>query len=476
MSSDIENSNFYNYLYDNRDLIKKLIFAYGQGKAVEIITNRLYQKQKEKNQKKISSSKSKMSKNKKVSTKKNFKKPKNSSKTKWKFKRRKVSKIKQLNVKADTEGYFKTYKKQKVSKKIQNKINRFFKLQYTPFSKVWELAYTDTVPGSTDNCKYMWFTGSTMSEISEAWSKFTVPTTITHKLNDSWNTTTNTAYQAIGGEQLLYWAQSSMNYQIYNPANYDMTVVIYDIICKQDTQGTVSSLSINNITQNDDYVRLSQVGDFNPVNCMYQSTIPHSAYYPTTNIDTPTGYPAQISDATQLETFNIQMSPTNSYKFNLYWKIIKKRVIKLQPGATFTHVFTYKPKFLMERAKWYYNYPDQFRNNQTDYQKLLTSGLKNITCGSLFKYYGQISGSTYTKNDDHEMDDKNKVVNLSGRLMIKCSFENRWYYGVGNVKFQMKGNIGYNNPGDEEKFLVVNDVSIKEAEDEPAGYENVDID
>ena len=475
MSSDIENSNFYNYLYDNRDLIKKLILAYGQGKAVEIITDKLYKKQKEKNQKKIKN-KFKMSKKQRVSTKRKTKNSKNNDPTKWKFKRKKAKKYRQLNVKSDQDAYLKTYKKQKVSKKLQNKINRFFKLQNSPYSKVWELAYTDTVPGATDSCKYMWFTGSTMSEISEAWSHFSVPTSINTFLNDSWNTQTNSRFQVFGGEQMIYWAQSSMNYQIYNPANYDMTVVIYDIVCKQDTQGTVDSLSINNKTANNDYARLSEVADFNPINCIYQSTIGHSAYYPSLSVETPANFPAQISDDTQLSPFNIQMAPTNSYKFNLYWKVIKKRVIKLQPGATFTHVFTYKPKYLMERAKWYYNYPDQFRNTQNDYQKLITSGLKNITCGTLFKYYGQISGSTKTNSSNNEMDDRNKVVNLSGRLMIKCSFENKWYYGVGNTKFKLKGNIGYNNPGDEEKYLVVNDVSIKTAEDEPAGQENNDYD
>lgn len=174
-------------------------------------------------------------------------------------------------------------------------------------------------------------------------------------------------------DQAIYISKMTSKYELFNPTNYDMHVVIYDIICKEDTDKSVISANVNyqNIYNSSDSIKREGFNSDcdNPMSLFYRGTqnvpgtyapIDSNSYNPNTRTLVGSGYRGT-------DVFDIDFKPSSSYPFNMYWTIVKKRAFKLQPGATMHHKFVYRPKNLMNRDI-----------GHTNIQRVLIVNLNNI--------------------------------------------------------------------------------------------------
>lgn len=377
--------------------------------------------------------------------------------------RRWIAKGGVTNVKADVEGYDRTYYQQKVTDQQQKKINRRFNEGYSPFKDDYELGFQDTLPQCTNRAKWIWRCHNSLAFISKAFSY--QPT-----LNsDTGGITVGTGTQAFKSpEQSIYFHTFKTRYEIYNPTNYDINLVIYDIVCKQDTTNRCSDNFANpiqgiNLPNNKDPITLLNAGTSSQ---WYYAINPLTG---GTYADHAANYVA-VPDTQEKSLYDITYKPSESYPFNIYFTIVKKKTYKLQPGATMVHVFDHRPKALVNRGYWAYRYGKDQRVNDGDAFR----GIKDITSGCLFKYWGQVSGtgdSTMTGPSGtgaytNPQQDTTHVANLSGRLMFKEFVTNRWYLMNTKLTYTFKTNVNEYTPLDEEDLEVVNDVEIKNADDD----------
>ncbi|ORX36976.1 hypothetical protein BCR36DRAFT_243027, partial [Piromyces finnis] len=298
-------------------------------------------------------------------------------------KRRKYNRVR--NVKADVNGYTKTFKKQRVTKQQQRKINRAFKEGVSPYVIQDEFNYLDTKPGSTNAVKWVWECNATFRNLCDAWQM----TNVTDNQQASGNNNSfgpSVQYSQMTENNALYFSQHQYKYEIYNPTNYDMNLVIYDIICKEETPGSVErgGWDKRSTIQNE----LSSTDYFTPVNLMCRGNDGIADVVPGTGYTGDLAIVTDSSSRTGTDVFDIQMKPTDSYPFNVYWKVVKKRILRLQPGATHTHVFTYRPKMLLKRGYWAWKYKKHFKNISNT---MANAGIPGFTCGTLFKFWGQVS-------------------------------------------------------------------------------------
>ncbi|ORX36975.1 hypothetical protein BCR36DRAFT_461353 [Piromyces finnis] len=371
--------------------------------------------------------------------------------------RRRRFKGRAINVKEDREGYSKTFKKQKVTKQQQRKINRRFKNGYSPFKECIEDAFQETILQVTGKCKWIWRCHNHLEYLSKTFANWPCysgnPGTIpTYAKQDKYLTSPN---------QEVYFSQFKHTYEIYNPTNYDMNLVIYDIVAKQDSTDSVVNANYNY------YNDPANSAHRNPIRCIELGLSAGNGQY-TAYESSTTQYPI-VADSTAKELHDITLGPTESYPFNIYWTIVKKRTFKLQPGATMVHKFIHKPKALVSRGYWGYRYGKDMKMGDGDSRR----AIKDITSGCLFKYWGQVSGSAYSTGSGPTGDGQyvnmtqmhDQVTTLSGRIMFKEYIENKWYFMNERYTFTFKTDLNTYKPSDEEDLPVVNDAEVKPSTD-----------
>lgn len=368
---------------------------------------------------------------------------KNPTRSRIKLKKRKKTKInfKKLNVKNDVDKSTKTVYTQKVTRRQQRRINRKMRLDTNPYIRNYDNAIVETVPQQTNTCKWLWRTHSTLSNLTQAWDNFinndTVqPYTSNHNLNSN----------MISEDMAIYFYKFYTKYEILNPTNYDMHLVIYDIVCKDDTeQDSVSGYS------DAQFIDAFYQSKDNPIGLIHRGTQGFTTSSNTNVVEKPTNI--KIND--------IAIKPTDSYPFNIHYTIVGKKTVTLQPGASMYHHFIYKPKNLMTRGYWGYKYRQPYPNN---------IAVKGFTCGTLFKYWGQLSGDTTTYLDADssilQQSNPSAVVNLSGRLMLKEFHTQKWYCCKPKARYIQNTSGTTWRPTDEEQLPVVNAEMIVPAQDE----------
>lgn len=391
-----------------------------------------------------SKSKSASNKNKKV----NFKK-----KIYRKAKKYNKKRVKQINVDASKQLTTHSYVKRNVSYKKQKRINNKFLNGYSPFSSIYTNFYQETTKTDLDVSKYYWITRSTLREVYD----YTIKAAVAPGTQPGTEVSQANGMYVSGPDMSIYISKVKHSYEIHNPTNYDQTLVIYDVVCKNDTLQTCESSYFN--TANDNSIRsfnytLQQANqDYDPISLMklgeglVRGTVPAAG-----NV--------LVSDSTDLNFNDIKFTPTMAYPFNIYWRVVRKHIFTLQPGATVNHVFTYRPKQLITRGYLGYKYPAY---QQTNTNSTVPIGLRDITSGSLFKFWGQLVGS----GDDGDNSKHYEVVNLGGGLTIKSDIQVKWYRMDPKYKFTFR-EIQINNdpdsPMDASNLEVINNVTIKQAQ------------
>lgn len=327
-----------------------------------------------------------------------------------------------INVQEDKEFSNIIKRTQKVTRHQQKIINRRFKNGYSPFEKFITDQIQLTGESEFNKCKWIWRSAAGSEVIEECFANFP------HELLAPGGKQAITSeYYIRSRDQTIYFDKVNMKYEIMNPTNYDMNLVVYNIVYKENHQGSSSDGYYESSTNNN-----YSTGTANPIKLMQDGldSIQSSGYIVTT--------------PTNMLLNDINLKPTMSYPFNMYCKILKKQIFRLQPGATMTHIFKFKPKALINNGYVGYKY------KQNSLQPI-----KNVTCGCLFKFYGQISstGESGTANI-------RKVANASGRLTLKETREYKWYCMTPKYNYVFRNNTNEWAPTDE-TMEVVNDVTIK---------------
>ena len=316
-----------------------------------------------------------------------------------------------INVKEDKESYTKTYYRQPVTQQQQQIINKRFKNGYSPFKDFIQGRFQLTADSQYDKAKWVWRTINSLNYIQKIWN--TVPNPAGDQAPGTLTTTSSELYK-VGQDQSVYINAFKYRYEIYNPTNYDMNLVIYDIIYKNDTEYQVKPgyYETTSIRENYDIATCQ-----NPLALTFAGISGQSIRY----TETGTQYTG-VSDPTAKTNQDITLKPTESYPFNIHCKIVKKHTYRLQPGASMTHKFIHKPKCLLNRGYYVYKYAKNLNaiNSGTPATEAATRdiGVKDITSGCLFKVWGCVTGTNQTAH--------NEVVNLTGKLMFKEYVEVRW--------------------------------------------------
>jgi len=359
-----------------------------------------------------------------------------------------------INVKNDKDVVTRTYYKQKVTQQQQKIINKRFKNGYSPFKDCYINTFQETIPQTTGKCKWLWRCNNHLELLSKAFAYFPEFSTTTGA-RSVWNR--ENTYQN-SPEQTVYYNQFKYSYEIYNPTNYDMNLVIYDIVCKQDTTNSCASQNYN--VYNDP----NNASARNPIRLIELGLEAQYGEYTIAEQTAVEDYPI-VADSNAKTLHDINLKPTESYPFNIYFTIVKKHTYKLQPGATLHHKFIHKPKALVNRGYWGYRYGKDMEKNDGDSRR----GIKDITSGVLFKYWGQVAGTGHsslvgpdgTGNYSNASQVHTDVTTLSGRIVLKEEYQAKW--DCMDQKFTYTfNNTSIWKPRDEEELEVIgDDVPIK---------------
>ncbi|OUM64020.1 hypothetical protein PIROE2DRAFT_9323 [Piromyces sp. E2] len=287
-----------------------------------------------------------------------------------------------------------------------------FKNGYSPFKESIQGRFQLTTDAVYNKAKWIWRTVNSLNYIQKIWKSVPEPD---GDQAPGATIATGSDYYKFGQDQSVYINAFKYRYEIYNPTNYDMNLVIYDIVYKIDTDYHVKNAYYENDSSRENY---STTDTQNPMSLMFAGTSYGNIRYSETS-----GQSVGISDPTAKIIQDITLKPTESYPFNIHCKIIKKHTYRLQPGASMTHKFIHKPKCLLNRGYYMYKYAKNLNavdvvSNTNQEAATRDIALKDITSGCLFKVWGCVTG---TSSSDH-----NEVVNLTGKLMFKEYVEVRW--------------------------------------------------
>lgn len=326
--------------------------------------------------------------------------------------KRKIIQTRPYNVSASRDITSKTYKKQRVSRKQQRIINNRFKNGYSPFVDRVKNSLQLTVD-KPNLAKWIWRTGNNLKLIKKAFAHFP-----SDGISSGNILQTTSDFYLQSQEQSIYFSQIKYIYEIRNPNNYDITVTIYDIVYKEDSEE-----QSNNQVFNDENTPPSDLDNRDdPLALICRGLGNVTGYLQSGSDASAINNAVVVADPNSLASTTFGdplLKPTDSYPFNIYCKILKKRIYRLEPGATMTHIFTYKPKALLNRGYMGYKYKKQFASQGSNYNV----ALRNITCGCLFKVLGQVLNS----GNDTSTTDMNQVGYYSGNVALVETIENKWY-------------------------------------------------
>lgn len=351
---------------------------------------------------------------------------------KWKVRRwlknkkpYKVAKL--INVANNHEIEKKVVKVQKISNKQRNIVRKRFREGYSPF-KFRKTTYLQLItPGHYNVANWVSFLGLKVNEIYDYFKRF--------PHNDSNGSTITQAgdIYLVSESQSLYIGSVVETLEIVNPTNYDVNLVIYDFVYKDNV---INEIVGEHETLQDGSTSSSVHG---PIGLITRGLDP-------VNINNV----YDVADPTNLVGRRINLKPTDSYPFNIYCKIVKKTVYRLQPGASLKHIFVFKPRALINRGYFGYKFLKGSPSNGI---------MKDVTYGMICKTWGQIANSgDDTSNGGHE----SEVTNLPGNISFKRTQEIKWY-AMDSKYTYIRDEDNTWRPGDTERPEVVNDESIKVA-------------
>lgn len=379
-----------------------------------------------------------------------------------KARRRGISYGGTVNVKADAERWTRTYYKQKVTNLQQKRINKRFRSDNAS-KVVYENDYpiTETVPQQLNTCKWIWFCHNDLTFVRSAWSHFTPPAAEYTNLGNP-VVAGNSLAPIANKEQAIYFNKIRSIYEIFNPTNYDMNVTIYDIVCKEDHVRPIQTDMTKALVSFEENMGTDVINNnSNPIALMYHGS---------QGVEDPNGGWQVGRDNTGESIYDIQFKPSTSYPFNLTWTIVGKKNIRLQPGASFNHKFTYKCKNLMQRGYYGYQYMEHLNAGQNQVHTNTNTPVKGFTCGSLFKVWGQISGSTESGlvglDETPTQTIPKGVVNLSGRIMIKEFYKLEYYNCAPKYSYKMVNTTSTWRPEDEEELTIPTVIDMQPIQDE----------
>lgn len=300
-----------------------------------------------------------------------------------------------INVKNDNEFYNKIVRRQKLTKTQRRKVRNRFRNGYSPFeiNNINQIQITKNV--ANNHYKYIWRTCGGLKLLDTMFKKYP------YAPNASGSTLDNGLGYIKSQEQSIYISEIKFEYDILNPTDYDMSLDIYDIVYKDDTY------QVNESSYYEDNDNKTNAGQ-DPINLFYSGQ-----YSIQKSSGSVIGY-GYVADPMQIAFDDIGSKPTDSYPFNIYCKIHKKQTFRLQPGATMKHVFKWKPRSLINLG-YLYKYRDYLLADN-----LVDIALKNITCGSMFRIIGQISGTGSDAN-------RNQVANCIAKLALKENLKIKYY-------------------------------------------------
>lgn len=199
--------------------------------------------------------------------------------------------------------------------------------------------------------------------------------------------------------QFIYLGKCTFNYELYNPTNYNMTVYIYDLICKHDTPRPIKYGNTQTVTTS-----------CSPECCMEQSTYALSNNAPNgsfTIADPTNERPNQDNNVhTDPDWRMVGMKPTDYFYFNAMWKVKGVKKIILPPASCHHHVVIFNPKKKVTSGTLFYRNQNKLTTDQI--------GLGGITQSTLFGIEGQVA------TDAMQTTDNNVVGTLPPKLVIKC--------------------------------------------------------
>lgn len=373
--------------------------------------------------------------------------PKKKTKT-GKFKLKKPSKVRikrrsrrAINVRNDTSLNVKALVKKYRTRKEKRKIGRIFNEGYSPFKDIVVAQIQEQHANDTDKAKWIWRCNANTEWLKRYWNFQPY-----ENMGSGYNNTNITDSYLKSQTQRMYLGELCMVYEIMNPANYDVNLIIYNLVCKTDT-----SYSTNDQYYFDDTrMNLSTATRNSPIRLIKEGLDKMDLY----NYHNSTATNNFVADPTMKTLSSIETNPTDSLAFNTYWKIVRKKVIKLEPGATMTYTFKYKPRKLFSRGGFFYRYGESSAFAQVSDDRY--QGIGGVTCGTLFKFYGQISGSGSTTAGSTE------VSSLSGKIMIKEKVTNKFYFMNSKMTYTIYSHTNKYSASQEGDMEVINSDSIKQ--------------
>lgn len=351
------------------------------------------------------------------------------NKTKYKvikkraIKRNKRSKV--INVKNDVEFFNKISRKQRLTRKQRRIVRRRFREGYSPFEHIIKLQQQLTKTTNVNKYKYKWTCMFQLNDLQTIFKHYPVVG------NAPGSTLADATAYVKSEEQSVYLSKLIYEAEVYNPTNYDMTLDIYDIVYKEDSEGKPATRYWEDSSTNDlvsgeqDPITLIKLGTEGLVDGTY----------------------TQIADTTAIGFDEIGYHPTKSYPFNIYCRVVKKQTFRLQPGATMQHKFIWSPNALFNLG-YLYKYQQQLNND-------IGIALKNVTAGVLYRICGQVANTGVDAN-------RNEVITLAPKIAVKEKMVHKYYCMDQRYKYIFNTDLQWTPTNDQTKAMeIVNDEDIK---------------
>lgn len=361
-----------------------------------------------------------------------------------------------INVANENEVYTTTFKRTRTSKKKRNMLRKLFRTGYNPFTYRGTSGLQLTETTRFNKCKWIFRGALGLNQVKEVMRNQIGDQVIGNTLP------VDNTYVKSGNNYCCFYT-SVLKQEITNPTNYDMNLVLYDIVYKDDcpyancarsyfetwNANSADSTAENSIGLLDSSTNVNS-GD--PISLIHKGLTNMSA---NASIDSSTAsYVVGKTTAGAID--EIQTNPTDSHLFNIYCRIVKKKVYRLQPGASLIHKFVFKPKKLMSRGTFGLKYSRYFANYGSGIgSQDVDIGIKGLTHGTLMKVWGQVVNSG-------EDDARNEVGYVPGKLSVKEFWDIKCYFMDQRGEFiKYENSSWYPTTLNMNKVEVVNDVSLK---------------
>lgn len=253
--------------------------------------------------------------------------------------------------------------------------------------------------GASENNKTIWYSvcHNKFNNIYEYLKRRINPIN-TYSYNEP-TTSTNEYNIGLNPSNFIYIGKCTFSYELYNPTNYNITVYIYDLICKHDTPYDIK-------------YGAQTTANSSPECCMFYGSEEHQASTSVPSDKWFLGDPTyEVSNGSGSHNDpvwdTVGMKPTDYMGFNVLWKVKAIKKLILPPQTSHHHNVVFNPKKKVTLGNLLYprlNYPDEDKKN----------GVAGLTQATLFGFEGQVA-----INGDESADNED-VGTLPGKIVVKC--------------------------------------------------------